>query len=57
MCKQVEYVEFIRSCFNHKKRQGNVEEKWNELKEAIVGSAEQHLQRRRKAQKGGSYRT
>ena len=36
----VEYIKFIRSSFNQRKGHGNMDERWNELKEAIVGSAE-----------------
>ena len=49
--KRAEYLQSIRSSFNHRKRHGNVEERWNEMKLAIIQSAEQHLHRKRKAQK------
>ena len=37
--------------FDHRKGHGNVEERWNELKVSIVRSAEEHLQRKKMAQK------
>ena len=49
--KRAEYLQSIRSSFNHRKRHGNVEERWNEMKLAIVQSAEQHLHMKKKAQK------
>ena len=46
-----EYLQSIRRSFDHRKGQGNVEDRWNELKVSIVRSAEEHLQRRKAAQK------
>ena len=46
-----EYVEGLRKSFNDRTKEGSVEERWSELKEALVGSAEQHLLRRRVARK------
>ena len=37
--------------FDHRKGHRNVEERWNELKVSIVRSAEEHLQRKKTAQK------
>ena len=39
-----EYLLSIRRSFDHRKGQGNVEERWNELKVTIVRSAEERLQ-------------
>ena len=46
-----EYVEALRKSFNDRTKEGSVEDRWSELKEALVGSAEQHLLRRRVARK------
>ena len=45
------YVETLRKSFEDRRQQGNVEERWKELKEALVGSAEQHLRRKHMAKK------
>ena len=37
-----EYVEALRKSFNDRTKEGSVEERWSELKEALKGSAEQH---------------
>ena len=49
--RRMEYVESLRKSFEDRRQQGNVEKRWKELKEALVGSAEQHLRRRRMAKK------
>ena len=46
-----EYVEALRKSFNDRTKEVSVEERRSELKEALKGSAEQHLQRRRVAKK------
>ena len=40
---RLEYVEALRKSFNDRTKEGSVEERWSELKETLVGSAEQHL--------------
>ena len=42
----LKYVKTLRRLFNGINQQGSVEERWTELKEAPVGSAEQQLRRR-----------
>ena len=49
--RRMAYVEALRESFDKRRQQGSVEERWSELKEALVGSAEQHLKRRRMAKK------
>ena len=49
--RRMAYVEALREAFDKRRQQGSVEERWSELKEAFVGSAEQHLKRRRMAKK------
>ena len=49
--RRMVYVESLRKSYEDRRQQGNVEERWEELKEALVGSAEQHLRRRHMAQK------
>ena len=49
--RRMVYVESLRKSYEDRRQQGNVEERWKELKEALVGSAEQHLRRRRMAKK------
>ena len=46
-----EYLETIQQQFDNRKGHGNVEERWMEMKEAIVNAATQHLQRRRPVKK------
>ena len=41
--RRMEYVETLRKFNDNRRQQGNVEERWTQLKEALVGSAEQHL--------------
>ena len=41
----------FRKFYDVRRQQGGVEERWTELKEALAGLAEQHLQRRRVAKK------
>ena len=40
---RLEYVEALRKSFNDRTKEGSVEERWSELKEALVVSAEEHL--------------
>ena len=49
--QRAEYLQSIRRSFDDRKRQGNVEERWNELKVAIGRAADEHLHRKKKAQK------
>ena len=42
----------IRSHFEGRRGRGSVEERWTELKKAMVNTAEQHLHQRRQPQKG-----
>ena len=44
-------MEALRESFDKRRQQDSVEERWSELKEALVGLAEQHLKRRRMAKK------
>ena len=46
-----EYMNTIRSRFESRRGRGSVEERWSELKKAIVDTAEQHLHQRRQPQK------
>ena len=48
---RLEYVEALRKSFNDRTKEGSVEERWSELKEALMGLAEEHLRRRRVARK------
>ena len=46
-----EHVEALRKSLNDRTKEGSGEERWSELKEALVSSAEQHRLRRRMARK------
>lgn len=39
----MKFVETLRKSFDDRKQYGKAEERWMNLKEALVGSAEQHL--------------
>ena len=41
-------MESIEKCFKDRKREGSVEKRWKELRNAIAGAAEEHLPRRRR---------
>ena len=41
----------IRTQFDNRKQQGNAEERWEELKRAVIHSAEQHLSRKERSRK------
>ena len=41
--ERMEFVETLRKFYDDRRQQGSVEEWWTELKEALVGSAEEHL--------------
>ena len=45
------YLETIRQQFQNRKRHGNVEKRWTEMKDATVNAAARHLQRRRPVKK------
>ena len=38
--RMLEYMETLRKSYDDRRQQGSVEERWTELKEALVGSAE-----------------
>ena len=44
-------MEEIRTQFDNRKQQGNAEERWEELKKAVIDSAEQHLGRKKRLRK------
>ena len=44
-------MEALRESFDKRRQQGSVKERWSELKDALVGLAEQHLKRRHIAKK------
>ena len=44
-------MEEIRTQFDNRKQQGNAEERWEELKKAVIHSAEQHLGRKKRSRK------
>ena len=46
--RRADYMEAIEKCFKDRKREGSVEKRWKELRNAIVGAAEEHLPRRRR---------
>ena len=48
--KRANYMEEVQKCFSSRKQE-SVEAVWKELKEAVVGCAEQHLQSRRQPQR------
>ena len=50
--QRIEYLQSIRRSYEHRKGQGSVEERWNELKATIVRSAEQHLRTKREGTEG-----
>ena len=39
-------MEFIGKCFEDRRGEGSIEERWKELQKVIVDSAEEHLHRR-----------
>ena len=45
--RRADYMECIEKCFKDRKREGSVVKRWKELRNAIVGAAEEHLPRRR----------
>ena len=51
MERRLDYMTTLRKSYDDRRQQGSVEERWTELKEALVGLAEQHLQRRQVAKK------
>ena len=48
---RTDFADTIEKCFERRKRAGDVEERWNELKTSILESAEEHLKRKRKKKK------
>ena len=46
--RRVDYMESIKKCFKDRRGGGCVEERWKELRKAIVDAAEEHLPRRRR---------
>ena len=50
--RRCDFMKTIGECFGARKRQGEVEERWDELKKSILGSAEEHLRDKRKRQSG-----
>ena len=44
-------MEDIRANFDNRKQQGNAEERWEKLREAVITCVEQHLQERKRPQK------
>ena len=48
--RRSDFMETIGEYFSTRKRQGDVEEIWEELKKSVLGSAEQHLGGKRKRQ-------
>ena len=51
MERRLDYMETLRKSYDDRRQQGSVEERRTELREALVGSAEQHLRRRQVAKK------
>ena len=55
LCKEearrMGYMEDIRAKFESRKQQGSIEERWEELREAVTTCAEQHLQGKRRPKK------
>ena len=51
MERRLDYMETLRKSYDDRRQQGSVEERWTELKEALVGLAERHLRRRQVAKK------
>ena len=51
MERWADYMESIGKCFEDRRGEGSVEERWKELQKAVVDLAEEHLYRRRPKQK------
>ena len=45
------FLNTFTKCFNTRKREGSVGERWKELKQSITKSAEEHMQHKRRKQK------
>ena len=48
---KADFINTFTKCFNTRKREGSVGERWKELKQSITKSAEEHLQYKRRKQK------
>ena len=48
---KADFLNTFTKCFDTRKREGSVGERWNELKQSIMESAEEHLQCKRRKQK------
>lgn len=49
--RRVEYHETIRKQLENRRGHRNIEERWNEMKNALIKSATQHLHRKRQYNK------